>query len=164
LDVIYVDTPSGEVIKISSSSNLSAFSSGADPQCVEGIEAMLVGSPSISIRELWPNIDNVDVVSCGGASAVTIPKVLPPEGKSQASVKKSNKCVKRKNEKALLDDYPGPSVALPKSCRKGSTKRKAAQILSGAPRAISPHMRKSFVDRQYSPLTGMGLSEWEIIL
>jgi hypothetical protein len=38
------------------------------------------------------------------------------------------------------------------------------RILSTAPRAISPHMRRSFVDRQYSPLTGMDLSEWKIIL
>jgi hypothetical protein len=29
---------------------------------------------------------------------------------------------------------------------------------------ILPHMRRSFVDRCFSPLTGMGLSEWEIIL
>jgi hypothetical protein len=38
------------------------------------------------------------------------------------------------------------------------------QILFAAPRAISLHMRRSFVDRQYSPLIGLDLSEWEIIL
>jgi hypothetical protein len=43
-------------------------------------------------------------------------------------------------------------------------KKKAAQILSTAPRAISPRMRRSFVDRQYSPLIDMDLTEWEIIL
>jgi hypothetical protein len=32
------------------------------------------------------------------------------------------------------------------------------------PGAISPHMQRSFVDRQYLPSTGMDLSEWEIIL
>jgi hypothetical protein len=47
---------------------------------------------------------------------------------------------------------------------KCSTKKKIAQILSAALRAISPHMRRSFVDRQYSPSTGMDLSELEIIL
>jgi hypothetical protein len=36
--------------------------------------------------------------------------------------------------------------------------------LSVALGAISPRMRRSFVDRRYSPSTGMGLSEWEIIL
>jgi hypothetical protein len=43
-------------------------------------------------------------------------------------------------------------------------KNKAAQILSTAPGAISPHMRRLFVDRQYSPSIGMDLCEWEIIL
>jgi hypothetical protein len=42
--------------------------------------------------------------------------------------------------------------------------KKAAQILAAAPGAISPHMRRSFVYRQYSPLTGLDQSEWEIIL
>jgi hypothetical protein len=37
-------------------------------------------------------------------------------------------------------------------------------ILSSAPGAISPRMRMSFVDRRYSPSTGMCPSEWEIIL
>jgi hypothetical protein len=43
-------------------------------------------------------------------------------------------------------------------------KNKASQILYAAPRAISPRMRKSFVDRQYLPLTGTDGSELEIIL
>jgi hypothetical protein len=47
---------------------------------------------------------------------------------------------------------------------KGSTKKKASQILSTTPGAISPRMRRSFVDRQYSHLTGMDRREWEIIL
>jgi hypothetical protein len=42
-----------------------------------------------------------------------------------------------------------------KGRRKGSTKKKASQILSAAPGAISPRMQRSFVDRQYSPSTGM---------
>jgi hypothetical protein len=47
---------------------------------------------------------------------------------------------------------------------KGSAKKKASQILSAAPRAISPRTRRSFVDRQYSPSTGMDRREWEINL
>jgi hypothetical protein len=31
------------------------------------------------------------------------------------------------------------------------------------PEAILPRMRRCFVDRRYSPSTGMGLSEWELI-
>jgi hypothetical protein len=51
-----------------------------------------------------------------------------------------------------------------KSCGGSSAKREVAQILSAAPRAISLCMRRSFVDRRYSPSTGMGLSQWEVIL
>jgi hypothetical protein len=43
-------------------------------------------------------------------------------------------------------------------------KKKAAQILSTTPRAISPRIRRSFVDRQYLPSIDMDPSEWEIIL
>jgi hypothetical protein len=43
-------------------------------------------------------------------------------------------------------------------------KNKVVQILADASRVISPRMRHSFVDRQYSPSTGMDRSEWEIIL
>jgi hypothetical protein len=38
------------------------------------------------------------------------------------------------------------------------------RILSAAPRAIFHRMCRSFVDRQYSPSTGMGLSEWVVTL
>jgi hypothetical protein len=37
-------------------------------------------------------------------------------------------------------------------------------ILSAAPEVVSPCMRRSFVERRYSPSTGIGLSEWEVIL
>jgi hypothetical protein len=47
---------------------------------------------------------------------------------------------------------------------KGSAKKKASQILSAAPGAISPNMWRSFIDGQYSPSTGMDRSEWKIIL
>jgi hypothetical protein len=68
------------------------------------------------------------------------------------------------NKTALMDDAPGLYSTPPKGHGRGSMRKKAAHILSTAPRAISPHMQSSFVDRQYSPLTGMDRSEWEIIL
>jgi hypothetical protein len=98
LDAIYVDTPGGEVIEISSSSNLSTFSSGANPQNAEGVEATPVGSSGVSIGELWLNIDKLDEVSCGGASIVAIPEVAPHEGKSRAFVEKSDKFVRHKKK------------------------------------------------------------------
>jgi hypothetical protein len=45
-----VDTPSGEVVEVSSSCDLSIFSLGVDPQHVAGIEVAPVGSSSMSIR------------------------------------------------------------------------------------------------------------------
>jgi hypothetical protein len=46
----------------------------------------------------------------------------------------------------------------------GSARNKAARILFATLGAISPRMWRSFVDRQYSPSTGIDRSEWEIIL
>jgi hypothetical protein len=46
-----------------------------------------------------------------------------------------------------LDDAPGPTSALPNGYGGGSVRSKAARILSGAPRAVSPRMRRSSVDR-----------------
>jgi hypothetical protein len=37
-------------------------------------------------------------------------------------------------------------------------------FLSYAPRDISPCMKRSFVNREYSPSTSMDRSEWEMIL
>jgi hypothetical protein len=96
-----------------------------------------VGSSSVSIGELWLDIDKLDEVSRGGASAVDIPEVAPHEAESQASIDKTDKHARRKGKRALLNNALGPSVALPKSHGKGFAKRKAAQILSAAPGAIS---------------------------
>jgi hypothetical protein len=43
-------------------------------------------------------------------------------------------------------------------------KCKATQILADASNNISPHIKKSFAERRYSPSTSMDRSEWEIIL
>jgi hypothetical protein len=67
-------------------------------------------------------------------------------------------------DKSLLSDAPGLSDIKLKAHVSGFVKRVAARILSAAPRAISLCMWGSFVDRRYSPSTGMDLSEWEIIL
>jgi hypothetical protein len=60
--------------------------------------------------------------------------------------------------------HPGHLLLHQGGCGRGSTRNKVARILSAFPGAISPHMRRSFVDGQYSPSTGMDQSEWEIIL
>jgi hypothetical protein len=51
-----------------------------------------------------------------------------------------------------------------KGCVGGSGRKDATRILSVAPGAISPRMQLSLLDKRYSPSTGMGLYEWEIVL
>jgi hypothetical protein len=69
LDIIVLDTPSGEVIQISSSScDLAIFSSKDGSQRDEGTGAVPGGSSSVSIGELWPDIDKLDEVGRGGTS------------------------------------------------------------------------------------------------
>jgi hypothetical protein len=46
----------------------------------------------------------------------------------------------------------------------GAPRKKVACILANASGVISPRMRCSFVDGQYSPSTDMDRSEWEKIL
>jgi hypothetical protein len=71
LDIICVDTASGEVTEKSSSYDLCIFSSGADSQ---GDEIVVVASRyySPSIGELWPDIDNLEKIRCEDTSVVHI--------------------------------------------------------------------------------------------
>jgi hypothetical protein len=61
-----VDMPSGKVLEASSSCDLSILSLGANPQCAEGVSVAPEGSLSMSIRELWPNIDKLGEINHGG--------------------------------------------------------------------------------------------------
>jgi hypothetical protein len=122
----------------------------------------------VSFGELWPGIDVLDEAVLKGTSVVPAQEPLGGEashscGRLQGSRRKGegSLCVDRR---ALVDGAPGSSSAPSRSCVGGSMKNKAAQILANAYGAISPQMRCSFVDRQYSPSTGMDRSEWEIIL
>jgi hypothetical protein len=54
--------------------------------------------------------------------------------------------------------------APPRGYGRGSARDRATWILANATRVVLPRMRQSFVDRQYSPSTGMDQSEWEISL
>jgi hypothetical protein len=53
----------------------------------------------------------------------------------------------RKGDKALFEDIPRMSNVKSKSHGGSSAKKEPARILSAAPGAISPRMRRSFVDR-----------------
>jgi hypothetical protein len=61
LNIIYVDTPSGEVAGKSSSYDLLIFSSRADSTSAKIVGAASRGS-SPSIGELWPDIDKLDEI------------------------------------------------------------------------------------------------------
>jgi hypothetical protein len=159
LDVIDLDTPSVEVIKISSSCDLSIFSSRANSQPDEGTGAMPERSLSASIGELWPDIDKLDEINRAGASIRSLPGGVLHDRRSMSSVIGTNNNVKPEARGALQDDVPGPSTAPPRGYGGDSARNKAVQILSTALGAVSPCMRRSFVDSQYSPLTGMDQSE-----
>jgi hypothetical protein len=145
---------------------LSVFSSQVDPHRAEGDGDAAEGSSSLNIGELWPNIDKLDEVNHGATFMGDLSGSTLLERSSSVLVARVNECANPINKRTLVDDAPRPSSALPRGHGRGrgSTRKKAAQILATAPRAISPHMRRLFVDRQYSPSTGMDQSEWEIIL
>jgi hypothetical protein len=64
----------------------------------------------------------------------------------------------------MIDGALSSSSAPSRGCGGGSVKNKVSRILANPSRVISPRKRHSFLDRQYSPSTGMDQSEWEIIL
>jgi hypothetical protein len=63
-----------------------------------------------------------------------------------------------------LSDVARTSDFRLKGCIGGSARKDVVQILFVAPSVISPCMQRSLLDRRYSPLTGMCLCEWEIVL
>jgi hypothetical protein len=142
---------------------LSIFSLKTDAQFSEGSGNTPEGSSSVSIGELWAEMDMMDEISHGGTSTGNVPRNVHREQRSLPSVETTSERAHRTDKGALLDDTPGPSNAQPQGNGRDhgrySLKNKVAQILSAAPRAISSHMQRSFVDRQYSPSTGMDLSE-----
>jgi hypothetical protein len=163
LDIIYVDMASGEVAEKSSSYDIYIFSSGANSQGAK-IIAATVGGSSPSIGELWPDIDKLDEIPREDTSVMHARNISVHGRRSTASAENAGRRSSREGKKALLKDIPGTSNIKSKSCGGSSAKMEATRILSAAPGAISLCMQRSFIDRRYSPSTGMGLSEWEVIL
>jgi hypothetical protein len=95
VDIICLDTPSGEVVEISSSYDLSIFSPGADSPHTEGVGATPVGS-SPSIGELWPDIDKLDEINREHVSTVHIHEVALHDSESLVLNKKTNKQARRR--------------------------------------------------------------------
>jgi hypothetical protein len=128
----------------------------------------LGGSSSVSIGELWHGVDQLDEAVCEGIFAFTTQS--PPRGSASRSranfrgLEGMGEVTSRAVRGASIDEATGLSSTPPRDCGGGSMKNKVAWILSNDVGAISPHIRRSFIDRQYSPSTGMDWSEWEIIL
>jgi hypothetical protein len=93
VDIICLDTPSGEVVEISSSYDLSVFLSGPGSPHAEGVGATPAGS-SLSIEELWPDIDKLDKIYHEDTSTVHIREVALHDSESLALTKKTNKRVR----------------------------------------------------------------------
>jgi hypothetical protein len=67
-DIVILDTPHGEFIEVSSSSyNLSLFSSKAGSHHEGGVVVVLRESSSVSVGDLWPEIDSLCEADCEGA-------------------------------------------------------------------------------------------------
>jgi hypothetical protein len=169
LDIVILNTPRGGLIKILwSSYGLSIFSSKAGSRHAEGTRAVPGGSSSVCIGELWPDIDKLDKAGPEGTSVIA---PWSPRGDPASHChpdligsKRMRGDASRVVGRVSFDEALSPSFAPPKGWGGGSAKSNTARILSDAPWAISPCMRRSFVDRQYSPSTSMDRSEWEIIL
>jgi hypothetical protein len=82
LDIIILDTPRGDLIDVSSSSyNLSIFSLKAGSHNDEGAGVAPRESSSVSIGDLWLEIDSLGETDHKGTSAATAhdrPEALTP--------------------------------------------------------------------------------------
>jgi hypothetical protein len=89
LYIIYLDTPNGKAVKISSSYDLFVFSPGASSPRAEGVGAT-PAELSLSIGELWPDIDKLDEINHEDTSAVHIHEVALRDCESLVLTKKTN--------------------------------------------------------------------------
>jgi hypothetical protein len=128
-DIMILDTPRGDLVEISSSSySLSFFSLKAASHHNENAGAVPRGSWSLSIGELWPNINQLDETGREGTSMVAAqgPPIGPVlrshmdfRGLERAG--DGTSCVARR---ASVDEALGPSSAPPRGCGGSSTKKK----------------------------------------
>jgi hypothetical protein len=158
-----VDTSNGEAAEKSISYSLFIFSSRGNSEGAEVIVAIRENS-SPSIGELWPDIDKLDDSSREDTSIVGALNASIHGKRLTSPIENTNKHSRREGNRDSLTDVAGTSDIKSKWHEGGSVRREAVWILSTTPGAISPRMWRSFVDRRYSASTGMGLSEWDVIL
>jgi hypothetical protein len=111
LDVICLNTPSGEVVEVSSSYDMSIFSSKTDAPFTEGGGNAPEGPSSVSVGEFWAEMDMMDEISHGGTSARNVPRNVHHEWRSLPSVEKTGERASHTDKGALLNNTSGPSNA-----------------------------------------------------
>jgi hypothetical protein len=147
MDINCVDTPSGEAVEKSSSYNLSIFSSGADSRGAEVVTAMCDDS-SLSVVELWPDIDKLDNPYFGDISIVRTRDTTIHGIRSDTLIEDVDRFSGREGKHDSLSDVAMTSDFRSKGCVGGSTRKDTTRILSAAPGAISSRMEMSLLDRR----------------
>jgi hypothetical protein len=152
-NVIILDTPHDDCSAPSSSSyDLSLFSLKVNSQSGEGATVASVRSLDMSVGDLWPRIDELDIVGSENPSAILTwgPRRdgAPPCRIGLREVVKVDSGSRR-----------GPTLGHGRRSRN-----RAARVLGSANEAVSSQMRRSLIDGRYSPSIGMDWREWEIVL
>jgi hypothetical protein len=107
MDIIYVDTPSGEAVENSNSYNLSIFSSRGNSEGAEVIAPHKNSGPSI--RELWPDIDKLDHPPHEDTSVVRAHNFSIHEKRSTALIEDTNKRCRREGNMDSATNVVGTS-------------------------------------------------------
>jgi hypothetical protein len=150
---------------LSSSYNLSVFSSKDGSYHDGGSVAALRESSSMSIGDLWPEVDSSCRANREGTFMTATHRQLEASSSHQLSgigrsKKRKTKQSRRDVTKGVALGQPlGPSSTPPKGCSGSSVRNKATRILADASRDISPRMKKSLAERRYSPSTDTDRNE-----
>jgi hypothetical protein len=143
--------PRGDLIEVSSSSyGLCLFSSRAGSSQDEGAEAAPEASSSISMGELCRGFDQLDEMGPEVTSTLVLQSLLRDLALSSSmrlGSGRAGKGTSRAARGALVSGALGLSFAASKGYGGCSTKKKAVWILADASGAISPCMRRLFIDR-----------------
>jgi hypothetical protein len=134
----------------------------------------LGGSSSVSIDDLWPEINSVEGVGCVVATMTATCGHLDASASCPMSdTGATTKGTTVAGSKDLRNDSGFRQASeqvldLKKNRGCGSVKDKVVKILAASEAGtfgdLPPRTRDSFLERRYSPSTGMESNEWEIIL
>jgi hypothetical protein len=121
---------------------LLVFSSQVDPPCIEGDGDAAEGSSSLSIGELWPDIDKLDEVNHGATFMGDLPRNMLREWSSSTLVARVNERENPMSKRTLVDDAPEPSSTPPRGRGhgRGSMRKKGRIDFGRCPQSyLAPH-------------------------